>query len=183
MRNATLLLLGLLLAASAARADDAPFGSRDQIVPYGTVSLVYSGSTAANSNGTTTLDISPGVLSFVSPNLAFGGQLSISYQSQAGVSLVTVGAAPVVGYNLWMGEKFSLFPQLTLVFGYASLSEQFASASSFVWKPAIAIPVLFHPVRHFFIGLGPSASVSVYSNGDLNTTFVLGITSVLGGYF
>ena len=44
-------------------------------------------------------------------------------------------------------------------------------------------PFLFHPVPHFFIGLGPSLSIDVAGGNSSSRETTIGLRSTVGGYF
>ncbi len=54
----------------------------------------------------------------------------------------------------------------------------------------VTVPVLWHPVEHFFVGVGPTLTTELaYSlsamgqSMDQGKTTDIGLTAVLGGYF
>jgi hypothetical protein len=162
--------------------------------------------TTFNNNGgsATRFGLAPTLDYFVIDNLSIGAQLlfSIATLSPASVAgepaptsttLTTFGVAPQVGYNFNIGEHFGFWPKV--FFAYATISASNNGGSEAVSSLGIFAPFLYHPVSHFYLGLGPNFATqlgnsSSNSNGT-NTTVTtyndkatsLGVMTTFGGYF
>jgi hypothetical protein len=203
MRTVLVLAASLLLASSA-RAE-ARFGDKGVVSPYGSVSFSYSATKLRYADGSadsldqTVLRFSPGAFYFVADGLALGVGLSAGYNSASTTSPVIaashgndVGLAPVAGFNLWLSERASLFPQVGLSFDSAFISWGNGGDSSRRTSLdfTLAVPILLHPAPHFFIGLGPGLTSTLFSTASgqspFNTadkTTTVGLFSTLGGWF
>jgi len=174
----------VLLSAGGAFGGER-FGERGTVSPSGSVSLGFWGS---GSNGS---GLAPGAMVFVADGLAVGGSALLFYSSGSGLSYATFGIAPSVGLNLWVRDRLSFFPQVSL---QATL-RQFTSGGDVTQRElatTVYLPLLLHVTPHFFIGLGPSASIPVASRTTGSSisgltfgtggNFVL-LNSVIGGWF
>jgi hypothetical protein len=191
MRTAVLgtLALSSLLVTGAARAQslgDAPagtvFGGAGQVAVSTDFSLAF-----VHENETSTLLLAPAVDYFFLPQLSLGGQVLFSYSSSGDVSRTMVGIGPRVGYNIPLTPMFSLYPRAGFAFTHVTDSAQAGpvdvSRSANYLGLFLYAPFLFHPVPHFFIGLGPSLSGNV-AGGDSSARHLrFAIESTVGGYF
>ncbi len=137
--------------------------------------------------------LAPAADYFVMDSLSVGGQVAFSISSASpsqgqGVSVTTWGLAPQVGYDLHLTDNISVWPKL--FFGYASTSVSNNGPTYSVGDIGVFVPFLYHPVQHFFVGLGPNFSTQVISsvsqNGkssDGNKATAFGIMATFGGYF
>lgn len=162
--------------------------------------------TTYNNNGgsVTRFGVAPTLDYFVVDNLSLGAQLlfsigTISPPSAAAgepqpqsTTLTTFGIAPQIGYNIALGESFSFWPKV--YFAYATISASNNGGSEEVSSLGLFAPFLYHPVRHFYLGLGPNVATqlgnsSSTSGGNVTTTTYndkatsLGIMATFGGYF
>ena len=176
-----------LLVSSGAQAQ-AKFGDKGVISPFGSVRLSWqSDSIGPSSQSTTSLSLQPGVFYFLQDGIAIGGQIGLSLVS-ASATTVLFRLGPAAGYNHWLADRVSIFPQLALelVVGSAGSSSPGGSSSA-VLNLALEIfaPILYHPVPHFFLGIGPIFSadlVSKFGDNDSTKTTLIGIQSVIGGH-
>jgi hypothetical protein len=158
------------------------------------VAVIHSSqSFMGDSFSSTTFQLQPAVDYFVAPNFSIGGQLTVAYSSAddgVGGSLnqTAVGILPRVGYNLALAPTASIWPRVA--FGYVHVSADAgagsASASGYSVTLEAFVPVIFHPVPHFFIGGGPILTTEVISkieDADAPKTTNIGLLSTIGGYF
>jgi hypothetical protein len=180
-----------LFAASSAHAQER-FGAKGQVVPSGSAGFSYSSISVTGASASVVgLQMSPGVLFFVRDGIALGGKLAFVYQhvSAGGTSdsASSFGIGPVAGVNAPLGERVSWFPQLGITF----LTRDLFVAANAPRLNTLALemfaPFLFHPVRHFFLGGGPSFSADVVAGintpGEAPKTVAVGVQSVIGGWF
>jgi hypothetical protein len=189
------------LAALAAPSDSGgKFGARGQLAV--SVGLPLTGeapqlgivhaSTGMGGGSSTVLAIEPSADYFIAPNLSIGGLIGIRYVSTtapAGALSIsgnstTVMAEVRVGYNLALGETLSLWPRIGIGYSHASAGQLIDSAYS---VPLVAFaPLLWHPVRHFFLGAGPIFTTALVERSgglDQPKTTDIGIQADLGGTF
>jgi len=163
------------MVAMAARADDANrFGDAGVLVPSGSISFSRQQVQTLHS---TDLIVQPNVQYFVIPHLALG--LGVTY----GRSWFSPGAAsvyglqPSVGYDVPLLDGVSLFPRAFFSFTHLTGSGPDAN----IVTSGIFAPVLFHAARHFFLGIGPSATAA----GRFSDPFEakgLALQTVIGGW-
>jgi len=169
------------------------FGDKGVISPLGSISLGY---TSYNGGSTTNFTFAPGLLYFVIDNLAVGGQIQLNFQSGGGPRTVGFGLGPMVGYNIPLDSRFSIFPSggLSLNVNNNSLSGPGPSTSATNTSLYFDanVPFLYH-VGNYYLGVGPNLFVSLYSSaatgGPLGTAsrsasrnVAVGVSTVLGGW-
>jgi hypothetical protein len=180
------IALALLLLGGAASAEDR-FGSKGTISPAGSVGFSY---VASGSNGSYFASLDPAAMIFLIDGLAVGGSLHLSYRSSS--SDWGYGLGPSLGWNLWVGERASLFPQAVLSANW----ERFSGMTAHLITAQVFAPVLFHVVPHFFLGAGPfvlrelsvTSLAFVVPSGDVfplarPLQTIVGLQSVIGGWF
>lgn len=162
-----------MLAAFSARAEDVrSFGDSGVLVPSG--SLLYLHTSSQDLVG-----LSPEVQYFVIPNLAVGIGLLYSHNSFDGQpAFNSYGGAASIGYNLRLGGIASLFPQFRFAAQYQVTSAPGSDTTVSTFE--FFVPVLFHPVRHFFLGIGPA--VTGISFGTTSSDTLFSVQSVIGGW-
>jgi hypothetical protein len=186
-------VFALAFAAPAVRADDR-FGIKGQVVPLGSLGISYSSlSVTGASASITTIALGPTLLYFVAPDFALGASGTLIYQnaSQGSTSLsaTSFGLEPFVAYNLWLSETASLVPELGI--GFASRESPTTSGNNPTLTTIslqLFVPILFHPVKHFFLGFGPAFSYDLAASvsnaaGEAPKTTTIGAQTILGGYF
>ena len=186
-------------------AREARFGERGELVLSGALSAsighygISPEGLSSNSFG-----IQPAFDYFVAPDLSVGASASFRYDSLTssppgtfGQKIVTYGLYGQLGINLWLGERVSLWPKLSL-----SLSQNRLTSSPPATVPVgvmvdvapdveiivsleLYAPFLFHPARHFFVGFGPDAYVDLLNSraGVSNRRMFYGAESTVGGWF
>jgi len=174
----------LLLMASAASAGER-FGEKGTISPSGSVTLGFFGS---GSNGS---GFAPAAMFFVADGLAVGGSALLFYNSGGSYSVASYGIAPSVGWNAWVRDRLSFFPQISLQVIRTQLISG-GDVRTDELQTRIYLPFLLHVTPHFFIGLGPSATIELASRTRGSSPFGTGfasngslvlLNSVIGGWF
>jgi outer membrane protein with beta-barrel domain len=129
---------------------------------------------------------------FVIDNLSIGGQVSYATANDGDSKRLSV--APRVGYNIALGDDFSLWPQLTVTYtnqtDETEVNNVTVESKSSAFGLGLNVPVLYHITNHFFLGIGPfintqlsnSVKVGDGDSQDAPKTTQLGLASVLGGY-
>jgi hypothetical protein len=168
------LLIALLLIGTAARAQ--AFGSRGQIVPFGTVSYSH---VSAGGNSADGLALAPGLMYFPTTSLAIGVQPVYAYNSGfGGGSVHILGFEPLVGFGVPLADRVAFFPRVGIQFSWQFPSP--GNSSNQITMVGFA-PLLYIPAPHFYIGFGPTVGVDLDSSFAKQTAF--GIASEIGGYF
>jgi hypothetical protein len=197
MLAAAALAAAVVLAGSRAQADPAQgFGDSGQLAISSDMQLSFIGETVSPAQGSgssgSQIVLAPAADFFVIPNLSVGGQLFFEFISPAAPNSSTTvgwGVGPRVGYDLAFAENFSVWPRAYFLF--EALSTSSGAGASSVGTLGLFAPVLWHPIPHFFIGLGPFAQTDLLSKvappGGSSTTgsktTEYGVLSTIGGWF
>jgi len=194
----TAFALSMLLTSRFARAAPERFGERGQWVLDNRFALaaVHSGPQGGgpdySANG---IRLAPSAAIFVSRRFSVGLGLDLQRQSiwfegsQLHSQLTRAAVVPRIGYALLLGEHFAVWPEVGVRVG-RNWSSQWGSQTS-SWTSTdvgllVTAPVLWHPVSHFFLGVGPSFS---YDFGAAESQALkpayssVGLTSLIGGNF
>jgi hypothetical protein len=123
---------------------------------------------------------------FVIDYLSVGGFLGLEYNSTPAGSSTAFSLGPRVGYNIPFSRRFSVWPKVGLSIGHTSqdIDDELAGAvgedeSNTSLQLNLFLPVMFHPVEHFFLGLGPAFDLDL--TGDDKAT-ILAVRLTLGGW-
>jgi hypothetical protein len=167
------------------------FGGSGQLAISSDAGFSLSNTSLSEADGSSTaLILRPAVDYFVVDNLSLGGFLGLEYNTAPGGSSTAMSIGPRVGYNLPFGERWSVWPKLG--FSFASTSQKVDDVTlptgevvegrdetSTSLQLNIFAPVMFHPVEHFFLGLGPAFDLDL--TGD-NKATTIAARLTLGGW-
>jgi len=167
------------------------FGDRHQLAISSDAGFSLTNTNVSGGDGSTTaLVLRPAVDYFVIDSLSIGGFLGLQYISTPDGSSTAMSVGPRIGYNLRFSERFSVWPKVGLSF--ASTTEKTdattlpdgtrvdpTDTTSTSLQLNLFVPVMFHPVEHFFIGLGPAFDLDL--TGD-NKATTLAVRLTLGGW-
>jgi hypothetical protein len=136
---------------------------------------------------TTTLVLRPALDWFFADSISFGGFVGVDYTSAPSGSTSVLSVGPRVGYNLPLGDRISVWPKVGLSIANTTLSEDDADGigedddddSNTSAQLNLFVPIAFHPVQHFFLGLGPALDVDL-SGEQKATTIAARLT--IGGW-
>lgn len=194
----------VLIAPGAFAAENAPtmptvqrdspsgqFGDPHQLAISSDAGFSISNTSISGIDGSTTaLVLRPAVDWFVIDSVSLGGFLGVDYSTTPGGSSTAFSVGPRVGYNLRFSERFSLWPKVG--FSFASTTQKSdeqtlddgsvvpgQDVSSTSLQLNIFVPIMFHPVQHFFIGVGPALDLDL-SGDNKATTIAARLT--LGGW-
>jgi hypothetical protein len=161
----------------------------------------------------TYLSLTPSADVFVARNISVGGALFFRYDASQTVALgpayqraqyvdvktTSYGAAVRVGVNLPLGDWISLWPRAAVGIWTFKVDAPTLNASLDPNAPALRAgytqtalwlglfaPVLVHPARHIFLGLGPDVFVDLSRKVDEATQKKRtgwGVSSVVGAWF
>lgn len=180
-------------ALPAVRADSPSgiFGDKGQLAISSDAGFSLSNTNVSGGGGsTTTLILRPAVDYFVIDSLSLGGFLGLEYTAPKGGSTTAFSVGPRVGYNLRFSERFSVWPKVG--FSFASTTEKqdpvtlpdgtrvdATDTTNTSMQLNLFVPVMFHPVEHFFLGLGPAFDLDL--TGD-NKATTIAVRLTLGGW-
>jgi len=136
---------------------------------------------------TTTLVLRPAVDWFFAEDISLGGFVGVEYNSAPGGDSTVISIGPRVGYNLPLSERISLWPKAGLAFASTSASndgnDDIAGDDDEETNTSVQlnlfVPLMFHPVQHFFLGLGPALDQDL--SGDSKAT-TIAARLTLGGW-
>jgi hypothetical protein len=189
-----------LLLAGTARAQSASentkvvgpaevFGAEGQIAISSDAALTIQRRTISGvSGGTTSIQLAPAADFFVANNLSVGGFVGFDYATSGDNDSSRFSIGPRVGYNFPFSDLISIWPKAGFSYAHTSNSVTVPgpgnttvstsnSASAFALN--LFVPVMFHPVRHFFGGFGPFLDTDL--SGDAKAT-VFGGKLTIGGW-
>jgi hypothetical protein len=156
----------------------------------------------------TSVTVRPAADVFVTRNLSVGGMLHFQYVAtqvpvfggyrpyNVDATTLTYGAAVRIGVNVPLGEIVSIWPRASA--GIWTSKTSWVTQESLdpnvppdvgftekaVWLGLYA-PILIHPARHFFLGLGPDMFVDLshtIREATRERTF-LGASTIVGGWW
>jgi len=186
------------------------FGDTGQVSLNGALSasIGHLGYETGNASSTS-VSVEPAFDYFSAPNFSQGVSVFFRYgQSTPGngvdVDYTSLGVSGRIGKNIWMGGRVSFWPTLALGWWrnwlhYAAPTSGFGvnidgrsfpiGSSSRFSETALTLqvqaPILFHVVRHFFVGFGPDGYLDVVHTVETSTNRrrFLGASSTIGGWF
>ncbi|HEX3901372.1 MAG TPA: hypothetical protein VH853_00895 [Polyangia bacterium] len=189
---------------------EARFGDAGQFVFDSALSaeLGHLGFSAGGS--TTSLTIQPAFDYFGAPNLSVGVSALLRYIDNEpptsggyvvlGTKDLTLGLSGAVGFNVWLGNRVSFWPRLSL--GVSWTREKLSSVgptpsngapfeivspteTQTVVVVELLAPFLLHLTQHFFVGFGPDLYIDLHNtfDGASNKRTFIGAASTVGGWF
>jgi hypothetical protein len=181
-------------ADTAVRVRHSPagrFGEKGQKAISSDVGLSLSNTRVSGGSGSSTvLVLRPALDFFVADSLSVGGFVGVEYASAPGGSSTAVSVGPRVGYDVPLAERLSIWPKIGFAIARTSQTDEGATLPSGVIvgrseddntsvQLNLFVPIMFHPVEHFFLGLGPALDQDL--NGDAKAT-VLAVRLTIGGW-
>lgn len=158
------------------------FGNPGQVAIAGDFAIGFVHD--SHGTGVSVLTLAPALDYFIAPHVSVGGKIFFEYTKFDGGSSSNFGIGPRVGYDVPLGDMFSVYPVAGFGFSHASVSGSTGgSASANYLSLFLFVPFLFHPVPHFFIGLGPSIEGEVAGGNSSSRGSRIGLLSSVGGWF
>jgi hypothetical protein len=170
------------------------FGSQGQLAISGDANADFLGRSVSNNGGSSwEFNLHPAADYFVIQGLSIGGFLDYTHTSTSSSDALghsttdttdSFGIGARVGYNIPFSDALSWWPKGGLEFVHTSN----AGAGS-VLTLVLFAPLLYHPVSHFFFGLGPIVSTDLSSSptngqpGDGPKFTTYGVAFTIGGWF
>jgi hypothetical protein len=164
------------------------FGVARQIAISSDASLtIQRRSISGADGGTTAIQLAPAADYFVINNLSVGGFIGFDYVNSGSSDSSRFSIGPRVGYNLPFSDLVSIWPKAGFSFAHTSNSSETGTGSTTVTTTTsnsafalnLYVPVMFHPVQHFFAGFGPFLDTDL--SGDAKAT-AFGGKLTLGGW-
>jgi hypothetical protein len=185
------------------------FGTAGQLAIANDANTDLIGQSFDNNGGSHwELTLRPAADYFVIQGLSVGGFFEYSHSSTSTppgplnmsttVTNDTVGLGARVGYNIPFSDALSFWPKAGILFAHASnANANAAPTASGVTAPnagnvltlLLFAPFVYHPVSHFFLGLGPTLSTDVSSSptngvsGNSPKATTYGLAFTIGGWF
>jgi hypothetical protein len=186
------------LGSSGVSTESFAAGSAVVVTPGSESTLDFQYLSLSGNGGTAEhFGLAPSVHYFVGDNISLGAQVLFgvtnvssghdvsSVNGTSSTTMVDWGVAPSVGYNIAVGDRVSIWPRV--FFGYGNASTNHNGPSLSVVSLGAYVPVIFHPVNHFFLGIGPNVytqlSVSNGFSSDVAKVTAVGLFATFGGYF
>ena len=179
------------------------FGDARVLVVNGTITGALHGSNSVSS-AAYDVTVAPGVNYFVAPNFSAGASVLIGYDritpsGTLGETTWRFGVTGQLGFDLWLSERLSLWPNASLTFEQIRVETSVpalppsglmvapgASDVASIVSVEIYAPLLFHPAKHFFIGFGPFVRSDLHNStgieGTSNRSTLFGASSTIGGW-
>jgi hypothetical protein len=171
-----------------------------------------AGQTRQDSVRATAFYINPRMHYFVIDRLSIGGEVLFATISAKDISKVNgsttettrdapnaLGIMPLIGYDIALSEKFSIWPQGGIGlrrawYTHVNNRPPDTDFGETWWFFAADVPFMFHPVPHFSLGVGPGVTVTLSktqsaSQGgttvseDHSTTQIRWLSATLVGWF
>ena len=162
-------LCALLVLVSPAAAQDYAV-DQGAFVLGGTVSFSSDGGDLyenAEGDRVNTALLNPGILYFISPGLAIGGELYVENVSQGDFSVTTIGIGPEIAYYFGDAES-TVYPFVEAGISYASVSSDFIDASGIGF--GLGAGAAFMLTRSVAITAGGAYEISNLSVDQLDDT-------------
>lgn len=173
-------------ALPAVRSDSPSgrFGEKGQKAVSSDAGLSISNTSISGIDGSTTnLLLRPAVDWFFADSISLGGFVGVDYTSSAGGSSTVISLGPRLGYNLPLSERLSLWPKLGFSLASTSFEDDTIAGDDEESNTSVQLnlfaPLMFHPVQHFFLGLGPALDQDL--SGDAKAT-TIAVRLTLGGW-
>jgi hypothetical protein len=119
-------------------------------------SFSHDSSDGGSSNS---ISVSPNLIYFVADDFGIGGQLVLSHDSDSNDSSTTAfGVGPVVGYNILLGPRLSLFPTASVAYINVTQKQGTIERELTTITSRASVSLLFHPFAHVSVGVSPGVS-------------------------
>lgn len=165
-----------------ARTDGPRFGDTGILAISSDVALsIERQSTSGVPGGTTTIQLAPAADYFVGGRFSLGGFIGFDYVKAGDNDATRFAIGPRLGYDYRLSDMVSLWPRagVSLAVTSADNAGPGDSAEDTTFALNLFVPLMVHPARHFFIGLGPFLDTDL--SGDARTT-TFGLKLTTGGW-
>jgi hypothetical protein len=118
---------------------------------------------------------------FLIENVSLGVTAGLDYTSVGDEHASVYSIGPRVGYNIPFKSMFSIWPRVGVSYATTTTSSDFAEDDDDSHAQLnLSVPLMFHPLLHFFVGFGPALDADL--SGDNKTTTIAGRVTI-GGWF
>lgn len=178
-------------AVRVQRAAARHFGEKGQKAVSSDVGLSLSNTSVTGISGSSTvLVLRPALDVFLTNSVSVGGFVGVEHASAPGGSSTSISVGPRVGYNALVTDRLSIWPKVGFAIARTSQSDEGATLPSGVVvadddethtnvQVNLFVPIMFHPVDHFFLGIGPALDQDL--TGDARAT-VVAVRLTIGGW-
>jgi len=178
-------------AVPVPRAPAVHFGAKGQKAISSDVGLSLSHTSVSGISGSSTVMVlRPALDVFVLDSLSVGGFVGVEYASAPGGSSTSISIGPRLGYNALLSDRLSIWPKAGFAIARTSQTDEGATLPSDIIvadddethtnvQLNLFVPLMFHPVEHFFLGLGPALDQDL--TGDAKAT-VVAVRLTIGGW-
>jgi hypothetical protein len=196
-------------SASTPALREARFGEAGQVVLDGALFIDFGHLGYSGGGSNSALNIQPAFDYFVVPGFSLGVSALFRYADNSPTpansyavtydsTYVAYGVTGEVGFNLWLGDRVSFWPNFALGVWRSRTTYSLASAppgealltnmppvTDDVVFVELFAPFLFHLTQHFFVGFGPESYVDLYNTAASisNRRLFFGASSTVGGWF
>jgi hypothetical protein len=195
-RSSIALIISLVTFAGAARAeaeepsppssDASRFGSKHSLVISGDFSLAVQRYAWTPGPTDTSITVRPRLDYFVLDHLSVGGSVEFGYTVGTSYSVTsqhTVSIGPRIGYEIPLGDRISLWPNLGLSSRTWMMTVDPWPSGAYWTLNAVASADLVAPLApHFFMGLGPYLTRQIAGSGSTSPGTGYGVVSTIGGW-
>jgi hypothetical protein len=169
----------------------ARFGEAGQKAISSDVGMSISNTSVSGVDGSSTvLVLRPALDIFVADSLSVGGFVGVEYASSPGGSSQSISIGPRVGYDVFLSDRVSFWPKIGFAVARTNQTDDGATLPGGVVvgeddedntsvQLNLFAPILFHPVQHFFLGLGPALDQDL--TGEAKAT-VVAVRLTIGGW-
>jgi hypothetical protein len=169
------------------------FGEKGQKAISSDVGLSLSNTSVSGISGSSTvLVLRPALDIFFADSWSVGGFVGVEYASAPGGSSQSISVGPRVGYNALLSDRLSIWPKVGFAIARTSQTDEGAALpggggvvvgenteDNTSVQLNLFVPIMFHPVEHFFLGLGPALDQDL--TGDPKAT-VVAVRLTIGGW-
>jgi len=135
--------------------------------------------------GTTSVELSPSLGYFIADDFGLLARFRIDYEELEDEVRTSLVLEVGLGRNFMVGSLVSIFPHATggLIVLHQGSSTRDQNFAGVVFE--LAVPILFHPAPHFFLGCGPRFVTAYFPESEAAVSFGtsnLGFFVNIGGW-
>lgn len=164
------------------------FGDEGQVAISSDAGFSISNTSVSGvDDSTTQVVLRPAVDYFIVRHLSIGGFVGVDHTSAGDFKTTAFSIGPRVGYDFPLSGSISFWPKLGFAFASTTVETEIdvpgpdpdTDESNTSVQLNLFAPFLYHPVDHFFLGLGPALDQDL--SGDAKAT-TIAVRLTLGGW-